>query len=153
MRRIAIVLLALVTGACGAPDATSVDGAWVRLPAVPRGPAAGYFTIHGGPADMTLISVVCENAIRAEMHESMAVPSTGSGRGMGGMTTMKPLGQLAVPAHAEVAFKPGGRHVMLFDLNPAIKPPRGVKLLLTFSNGTRITAVATTVAAGAPAPE
>ena len=69
------------------------------------------------------------------------------------MMEMRPLGQLAVPARADTVFKPGGRHVMLFDLNPAIKPPRAVPLLLTFANGQRITINATTVGAGDPAPK
>ncbi len=30
-----------------------------------------YFTLHGGPADATLVSVTSDVSIRAEMHESM----------------------------------------------------------------------------------
>ena len=36
--------------------------------------------------------------------------------------TMTPLGQVSVPAGAAVAFAPGGKHLMLFDVAPQVKP-------------------------------
>ncbi|MCH3005825.1 copper chaperone PCu(A)C, partial [Listeria monocytogenes] len=49
-------------------------------------------------------------------------------------------------------FKPGGKHVMLFDMTPGIKPGRAVTLTFTFSNNQRVLYDAPTIAAGAPAP-
>ena len=140
-----MLVLAATLGGCGGPSRVEVDDAWIRLPAVPGRPGAAYFTLHGGRSDATLIDVTADIAIRAEMHESMT--------GAGGMAGMKPLASVAVPAGTKVAFTPGGRHVMLFDINPKAKAGRIYKLTLNFANGGRIYADAMTVGAAAPAPD
>lgn len=138
----------LLTG-CLAPDEISVDDAWVRLAAVKGNPAAAYFTVHGGPVDATIIDVTSDVSIRSEMHESMG----GSGLG-GGMASMKPLGSVRVPAKTDVEFKPGGKHVMLYTMNPGIVPGgRPVLLTLTFGDGSRLSRKAIVIGAGDPAPE
>ena len=142
MRSISALGLLALAG-CSAPPALSVDKAYVRLNAVPSRPAVAYFTLHGGTSDATLIDVSCDVAIKSEMHESMA---------SGGMTTMKPLDAIPVRAASTVIFSPGGKHVMLFDMNPGVKPGRRVTLTFTFSNNQRIEYSAPTLAAGAPVP-
>ena len=138
------MILLLLVGACSsAPPTLSVDHAYIRLAAVPSRPAVAYFTVHGGAADTTLIDVSSEVSIKDEMHESTSA---------GGMASMKPLGDVAVHAGSAVAFAPGGKHVMMFDMNPGIKPGRKVTLTFTFSNNQRILVDATTIAAGAPPP-
>ena len=134
---------ALALGGCSHPPVLSVDPGYVRLAAVPSRPAVAYFTIHGGTANATLIAVDTDVAVKTELHESM----TG-----GAMATMKPLDDVAIPAGTTVAFKPGGKHLMMFDMNPGIKPPRSITLTFTFANGQRIPADLPTIAAGAPAP-
>ena len=68
----------------------------------------------------------------------------------GGMSTMAPLARVEIPANTDVAFAPGGRHVMLFDMNSGIKPSDRVTLTFAFADGTRIINNATVVAAGTP---
>jgi hypothetical protein len=139
-------MVALGLSGCGMAPELSVDDAWVRLAAVKGRPAAAYFTVHGGPADATIIAVSSDVSIRSEMHESM--------KGHAGMMTMTPLASVRVPANTDVAFKPGGRHVMLYDMNPAIVPGgRPVLLSLAFADGSRISRKANVLAAGDPAPE
>lgn len=143
MRILALLGVLLALSGCDSPKEIHVSKAWVRLAAVPRGPAAAYFTLYGGPADATLISVSSDVSIRAEMHESMK---------SGTMSSMKPIQQVALPAGSEIVFAPGGKHVMLFDVNPGIKPGAPVPLLFTFADGQRVTYKATAVGAGDPAP-
>ena len=143
MRIVAILGVLLALAGCESPKEIHVSNAWVRLAAAPGRPAAGYFTLHGGPADATLVSISSDVAIRAEMHESMK---------SGSVSTMKPIDQVALPAASEIVFAPGGKHVMLFDMNPGIKPGAPVPLLFTFADGQRITYKATAVGAGDPAP-
>ena len=57
-----------------------------------------------------------------------------------------------IPAGGTVTFQPGGRHVMLYNMNPGVKPGRILSLLLTFSDGTRLRQGARVIAAGDPAP-
>ena len=139
-----ILSLAAPLAACGTPQPIGIDHVWVRLPAVPGRPGAAYFTLHGGPAPQTLVAVSADAALRTEMHESMA---------KGAVMTMVPIARVDIPAKGEVAFKPGGRHAMLFGINPAYK--RGSKMVLTFTfaGGNRITSNAPVLAAGDPAPE
>lgn len=137
-------MMTAALGGCGPPAEVAADHAYVRLPAVARNPAATYFTLHGGPVDVTLLSVESNVAIRAEMHESMK---------SGAMTQMKPISGVALPAHGDVKFRPGGKHVMLFDMNPGIKRGSKVPLLFTFTNGQRVRAFAIAIAAGDAAPD
>ncbi|MDR6113522.1 MULTISPECIES: copper chaperone PCu(A)C [unclassified Sphingomonas] len=129
---------ATLTGCAQKPELYAEEG-WVRLAAVPGRPAAAYFIVHGGPKAVDLISVSSDVAITSEMHE-------------GGMA-MKKVDRVPIPAGGTVAFAPGGRHVMLYDMNPGVKPGRILSLLLSFSDGTRLRQGARVIGAGDPAPE
>lgn len=142
-KRLTIAFPVLALTACHAPPELSIDHGYIRLAAVPSRPAVAYFTLHGGPADTVLIAVGSPVSVKSELHESMNA---------GGMATMKPLGDVGVPAGSTIDFKPGGKHLMLFDVNPGIKPGRVVTLTFTFADGRRIDYDAKTIAAGAPVP-
>ena len=143
MRFLALLIAILALASCQPKEIYVSDG-YVRLAAVPGHPAAAYFTLHGGETDATLISVSSDYAIRTQIHESMQA---------GSVASMKPLDHLALPAGSKIVFKPGGKHVMLFDVNPVIVPgSRTLPLLFTFADGLRIEYAATVIAAGDPAP-
>ena len=139
---ISLATIALVS--CAQPKQLYGDHAWVRLGAVQGRPAAAYLNIHGGPTPATLISITTDVAIKAELHETMQ---------RGSMSAMAPLAKVAIPANGVVKFEPGGRHVMLFDMNPGIKPGSTITLTLAFADGTRILQDAGVIAAGDPAPK
>ncbi|WP_375402588.1 copper chaperone PCu(A)C [uncultured Sphingomonas sp.] len=135
---------ALLLFGCSGPGEVTVDDAWVRLPAAPGRPGAGYLTVHGGATDRTLVRVTADYALRSEMHESM---------GTGSRMSMRPLARVAVPADGEVVFAPGGRHLMLYDLDARAKPGTSTLLTLTFENGERLYRKAYIIGPGDPAPE
>jgi copper(I)-binding protein len=135
---------ALCLTACAKEEKLGVTDAWVRYAPVRQNPSAAYFTVHGGPQDVSLIGVSTEVAIRSEMHESMSGP--------GGMAGMQPITSVQVPAHSEVKFAPGGKHVMLWSINPGIKPPKRITLTFSFSNGERLQADAPLIGAGEAPP-
>lgn len=128
---------------CGSPPRLDVEDAWVRLPAVPGRPAAAYFTVEGGPEPRTLHRVTADYAVRAEMHETMS---------RGGHTAMRPIESVRIPAGQEVRFEPGGRHVMLFDLDRRAVPGATTLLTLIFDGNMRLYRKAYIVPAGADAP-
>ena len=132
----------VAVSACQQPQGVTAGKAWIRLAAVSSNPSAAYFTLKGGPKDMTLIGVSTTAAVRSEMHESMNT---------GGMMSMAPLKLVALRAGGEVAFAPGGKHVMLYGLKAA--PGATVPLTFTFADGHTVTAPAKVVSAGDPAPE
>ena len=136
-------LAALALVSCAQEAELYVDQSWVVLAAVPGNPAAAYFTIHGGPAANALISVSVEPAIKSEIHESAS---------KGGMMTMTPLDSVPVPALGTVAFQPGGKHVMIFELRSTVKPGGTLRLQLNFSGGDKLLVDAPVYAAG-QAPE
>ena len=135
----ALVLLA----ACQQRQEIMVDKAWVRLAAVPANPSAAYFTMTGGTKDETLTGVSSPAAIRAEMHESMNA---------GGMMSMAPVKLVAVRAGSNVAFAPGGKHVMLFGLRAGTAAGSTIPLMFTFASGRTITTRAKLIGPADDAP-
>lgn len=111
------LLLPLTMAACQAqPAEPQVTEARITLPAVQGRPGAAYFTIKAG-RQTRLAGLTSPRVERIELHESMA-------EGMG------PLRDATVPAGGELSFTPGGRHAMLFGIDPALKA--GQRLPLTF---------------------
>lgn len=114
---------------CADPAPLYVDQAWIRLNPNPAGPAAGYLVIHGGEEPVKLLRVSSEGAMRIEMHESAMKD---------GMMTMKPVENVDVPAKTEVKFAPGGKHLMIYDINPAYLEAGKLTMTMLFSNGDRL---------------
>lgn len=130
--------------ACAKEEGLRVEEAYVRMAPVRSNPSAAYFTVRGGAQDVNLIGVSTEVAIRAEMHETMS--------GHHGMASMKPITSVQVPAGSEVRFEPGGKHVMLWNINPGLAPPKRITLQFAFSNGEKLQVTAPLIAAGSAAP-
>lgn len=134
-------IVALVSlAACSPRPEVKAEGAWVRLPAVAGQPGAAYFTVRGGMDDDTLVAVSAPFALKAEMHESTTDAA--------GMAKMQALKDVAIPAGGKVPFAPGGRHVMLFDIAPQIKPGDRVTLTLSFASGKALRVPADVTGAG-----
>ena len=132
VRRLALaapVALMFALAGCEQAKPVYVDGAYVRLSPNPDNPSAGYFTIHGGAEPVTLRSIETDAAVRLEMHESMMHE---------GMSSMKPITTVEVPAGAKVAFAPGGKHVMIWQINQQAIAAGKMELRLIFSNGDRL---------------
>lgn len=145
MRRLALICLAAAAlASCGEPRETFVDHGYVRLSAVAGNPAVAYFTLHGGAEANTLVSVTSPTTIKTELHESMT---------SGAMSSMAPVKNVPLPAKADIKFQPGGKHVMLFSVNPGVKPGDTMPLIFTFANNLRIQYDAPVIAAGDPAPK
>ncbi|MDB5663354.1 MAG: hypothetical protein JWM38_232 [Sphingomonas bacterium] len=146
-RAAALAFLALAASLAGCnrgPEAgLAVEDAWVRLPAVAGRPGAGYFTLRGGPAADRMAAIDSPSAARAELHQ---------GGKMDGMMTMRPINGVDLPSGGRVAFAPEGDHVMLFGIDPAIKPGGTMRLQFRFRSGETRQADARVVAAGDPAP-
>ena len=68
---------------------------------------------------------------------SVSVRARGFGRDVPTVCTgfwtmrMRPIATTELPEEGTLEFKPGGKHAMLFGIDPAVKP--GGKISLTFS--------------------
>ena len=145
MKRLVPALLLVLAGcAKPAPTAPGIDGAWVRLAAVPGRPGAAYFTLHGGPVATRLVKVESERVATIELHESM--------KGMSGMMSMRPLAGVDLPAGGTVAFAPGGNHAMLLGIRPEVKPGDTLPLAFRLADGNRLVASAKVIGAGDEPP-
>jgi len=132
MRKALFPLIALLSlpalTSCAKRDVNVTDG-WVRLAAAPDRPSAAYFTVKGGSDADRLIAVSSQVAIRVEMHETLKE---------GGMMKMRALDAVDVPAGETVKFEPGGRHVMMWNVNSGIKPGGKMTMMFTFASGTQL---------------
>lgn len=137
------LMMAAMLAGCQPP--TTVDDAWVRLPAVPGRPAAAYAILSPGSSDDALIGITTPAAGRVELHESM--------NGHGGMAGMRPLQRLPLPRDRTAALKPGGAHAMLFDLTGDPRAGSTIPLTFRFDRQGDVTVTARLVGAGDPAPE
>ena len=129
MRSFVMAVMAAVTLAGCEQAQLGVDDAWVRLPAVSSRPGAAYFTVKGGADATSLLGVSSPAAVRTELHEM---------KHEGGMMTMTPLKDVAIPAGSTVKFEPGGKHVMLYDISPEVRAGGKIPLRLAFANGKTI---------------
>lgn len=134
---VAIAMAAALSG-CEKAELAASD-AWVRLPAVSGRPGAAYLTIRGGAEATSLLRVSTPAAIRTEIHEM---------KHEGGMMTMAPLKDVSVPAGERVDLKPGGKHVMLYDMAPGVRAGGTIPLRLSFANGKTIEVAAQVKSAG-----
>ena len=117
-----------------APPGISVSDARVQLPAVSGRPGVAYLTVSqssGPPRAIAAVSV--EMAGRTEMHETIKA---------GEAMTMKPVESVPLESGKSVEFAPGGKHIMLFDLDPKLRFEDSVELTVTFDGGDKATAPA-----------
>ena len=130
----ATVTLAACSGGTEEAAAPAVDevalelsDARLMLPAVSGYPGAIYFTVaNTGERNYAIRRADVEGAGRAELHASMQ---------MDGEMTMDSVGQVLVNAGDEETFEPGGYHVMVFDLDPAIAAGDTAEMTLTVVGG------------------
>jgi len=150
-RLIPILAAALAATACGGPAVHHNDTASnnqqtsaasgepiFQLPVLPGRPGAAYFAIDV-PADHgALTGVTSPQSGRIEMHETMRSRS---------MSGMRPMERIA-PENGRIALARGGRHLMLFDVNPRLAAGGRAQLVLRFEHGQTRTLDAAVVDAG-----
>lgn len=135
-RPFAIALTAILAAAVAAPLAHAGDyklGAltirqpWSR-PAQAGMNGVGFMTIdNGGKTPVTLRRVETPAAASVEIHQSAMV---------GGVMTMRELDKgVVIPAGGQVAFAPGGYHLMILSLKAAQTVGQKVPVTLVFDNG------------------
>jgi periplasmic copper chaperone A len=122
----ALGVMLLLSG-CQKAAEFPVTDATVSIPAVAGRPGAAYFKLNGGAQDTRLMEVSTATALRVELHESIT---------KNGVASMTPIeGGVSIPAGGRVIFAPGGKHAMLFDVKPGLKPGDKVRLSFSYADG------------------
>jgi len=117
------VSICIALGACHAGSEIEVDHAYLERPLPGTSVSAGYFEIQNhGDATVTLTGAESASARRIELHEHVLD---------GDMMRMRALTSLAIAPGQRIAFAPGGRHLMIFDVDVA-QPP--VVIRFTFAD-------------------
>lgn len=119
-----LLLVSLLNLACASVFAqVTVTDPWVRA-TVPQQKATGAF-MQLNSASATRLVEGHSTIARAEIHE-MAMQDN--------VMRMRQISGLDLPAGQNVALKPGGYHVMFFDLKQAIKEGDVIPLTLIFED-------------------
>jgi len=104
-----------------------VMNGWVRLtPPVAKNSAA-YFIFHNtSDKDVTVVGVSSKIAKMTMMHDVVIEKS---------MARMVHLDKVKVPAGRQVAFAPGGKHLMLVGLTKKLEAGKDVQIQFELDNG------------------
>ena len=131
----------LVLASCGSQSGpqVTIDEARITLPAVKGRPGAGYFTAEAAALPEAIVAVTAPPPTRIEMHESMT---------SGAMASMQAIPSAAFASGAPLVFEPGGKHLMLFDIEPAVKPGDTLPLTFRFANAPPVTVQAEVLGPG-----
>jgi copper(I)-binding protein len=124
-------LAALTLASCGPTPQLKVKEAVLTLSPVDSNPSAFHFNVYGGPEDVYLLRVSSPSTIRTEMHDVGVDPKTG-------VVTMAPMDRVLIPAGQTVAFKKGGKHVMMWGVNLIPRKLGVIEAEFLFSNDVRI---------------
>lgn len=122
----------------------TVTRAWARATPPSAANAAAYLTIRNqGTADDVLTALSTPVAARAELHTTT---------NDGGIMAMPSLAAAPIKAGSALEMKPGGTHVMLFELKQPLKAGDSFPLTLSFAKAGTVETVVTVEKLGAPAP-
>jgi periplasmic copper chaperone A len=135
MMKTALALLAL--GAASSAGAQvkagdlTISGAQVRAVAPGVANTAGYLVIaNGGARADKLVSASCACARSVDIHLSHV---------MNGLAMMMPAGPVEIPARGQLAFAPGGYHLMVTGLKSPLKDGGSQAITLKFEHAGAVT--------------
>ena len=120
-----------------------IEGAWARRAGAMlkgdstagSGNGAVYLTIvNPGSVSDDVIAASSDVAETAELHESYEES---------GMTMMRPIIKLPVPAGGKLEMKPGGYHIMLINLKRELKAGQVISVTLVLQKAGRVPVRAT----------
>jgi len=126
-RLIAFVGLAIASAGCAAECVPTVEDGWIR-PGPPSMPMrAGFGTIENSCDAAVAITGASSPAFGdVSVHESTVVD---------GISRMREVAELVVPAHGSVTLAPGGYHLMLMQPTAELAPGDKVQVEFTLRDG------------------
>jgi len=123
----AILLMASACSGAGSSDnMVTLQEAWAR-PGIAGGTSAVYFVLENpGSQEESLQSASSDVAEATELHLTEMADD--------GTMSMQHQMSVPIPAGEEVAFEPGGLHVMLINLQRDLNEGETITLVLKFKN-------------------
>jgi len=144
------ITFATALAACGEPPISlaepegvpglSVENARLVLAPVQGNPAAAYFDLtYEGDRGLTIRRADVAGAEQAQLHAYSEI---------GGKAQMTETVPIPIFKGTEIAFEPGGYHVMAFNLAETVQPGGTAEITLTVSGGDKYSFDADVRAAG-----
>lgn len=131
-------------GAGGTPSghgSLAIRDVWSRSTPAGAHMGAVYFTINSPDSDRIIAAMVPASvAGETQIHETVMEADSSGG---GGRMTMRHLEGVDLPPGQDVAFKPGGYHVMLMDLKHPLVAGKRFTLTLTLAKAGKKSVTAT----------
>ena len=119
-----------LSAALAAQAPITASDAWVREPVPGRAVTAAFVVLENpGATDLHIVSATADVAGVVELHEMVR---------SGDMMKMAPVPRITVPAGGKVELRPGGLHMMLFELKRPLKDGDEVELTLKTDTGATI---------------
>jgi len=124
-----VAALAAPAFAAGVADLVEVDRPMVRAAAPGMTVSGAYMTVRNTDGtDHELVSAHSDVAENVELHTHAMED---------GMMKMRRVDSVPLPANSEVAFEPGGLHIMLIGLARELNEGDSVEMVLEFEDGSR----------------
>jgi copper(I)-binding protein len=122
-----IAVLAVVMTAAPAAERLAVENAWVPLAPPAIRVHAAYMTVaNRGVEDQVIVGAESPDYEHVELHVSSIRQ---------GISEMRAVGGIPVPAGRQFAFEPGGTHIMLINPKRAYAVDDRVRLVLRLQGG------------------
>jgi copper(I)-binding protein len=133
---LALVLLSSAAVATPSAKATTcrlkIETSWIRAAPPMSMQLAGYALLKNDcAAAITVSSIRSEDFGKAMIHQTVV---------KNGVSKMRHLDSLTVPARSTVGFAPGGWHLMLMQPARELKPGDTARLTFRLANGSEIVA-------------
>lgn len=131
-RGLAIVLFAVAPSGVHAAGRLVVEAAWI--PPAPPGMAmyAGYATLaNRGDAEIVITAARSPQFDDVSIHETVVVD---------GVSKMRALDAITIPAGGVAKLSPGGRHLMLMEPKATPAPGSEVTIVFILADGRRVPA-------------
>ena len=137
------LLLLVIACSCGTVDrAIVVKDAWTRESLPGKRIGAAYMTLlNAGSEAVSVEEVSCVRAERVEFHEVTHER---------GVMKMRQVPSIQIPARGQIKLRPGGLHLMLFNLDSPLKDGEILPVDLKLTNAEAMT-VDVIVRRGVPA--
>jgi len=133
--------LAALPLAATAQACLKVDHGWARLPPPGSTMSAGYARLQNTcAAAVSIVGVQGSSFGEVSLHETVVE---------GGVSRMRAVPRLEVPARGTVELRPGGLHLMLMQPSTALVEGRQLPLALALADGSSVAFTLTVQRSGA----
>jgi len=126
MNYLILILFALISCSQNAGGGIEIKNAWIREAPPGATVAALYLEINNNDGEDQILSINTPVSELAEFHNTQVTPD-GTGK-------MVKLENLSIQSGEQLKFSPGGKHIMLINLNKVLKAGEVYEVTIDFKN-------------------